>query len=162
MKISIIGTGHVGLVSGACFAERGHKVRCIDSDAAKIKTLQSGKMPIYEPGLAALVKKNVRAKRLSFGGNIRDAVAHGKVIFMCVPTPPQEDGTADLSYVESVARDIASLQVITSPEIKHTEQDTAEWVPAVGLEQIARAYAKIIDGVNTLDRNALQSESAGL
>ncbi|MHC4605927.1 MAG: UDP-glucose dehydrogenase family protein [Planctomycetota bacterium] len=109
MKISIIGTGHVGLVTGACLAERGHRVLCIDSDAKKIRTLKAGKMTIYEPGLDKLVRKNVRAKRLRFGGTIRDAVQYGKVVFMCVPTPPREDGTADLSFVESVSREIASV-----------------------------------------------------
>ena len=107
MKISIVGTGHVGLVTGACLAERGHRVLCVDSDARKVRALKAGKIPIYEPGLEKLVRKNVRAKRLSFGGSIGDAVAHGKVIFLCVPTPPQPDGKADLSYIGSVAREIA-------------------------------------------------------
>jgi UDPglucose 6-dehydrogenase len=107
MNISIIGTGHVGLVTGACLAERGHKVLCVDSDERKIKLLKSRKMPIYEPGLEPLVLRNVKAGRLRFGGTNADAVAHGKVVFICVPTPPTPAGGADLSYIEAVSRDIA-------------------------------------------------------
>lgn len=108
MNISIIGTGHVGLISGACFAERGHKVLCVDSDERKIKLLHSRKMPIFEPGLEPLVLRNIKAGRLKFGGSNADAVAFGKVIFICVPTPPTASGGADLSYIESVSRDIAA------------------------------------------------------
>ena len=107
MNVSIIGTGHVGLVTGACLAERGHRVLCVDSDAKKIKTLQSGRMPIYEPGLEALVRRNAKAHRLRFGGTNADAVAYGKIVFICVPTPPTASGGADLSYIEAVSRDIA-------------------------------------------------------
>ena len=107
MNVSIIGTGHVGLISGACFAERGHHVLCVDSDAKKIKTLKARRMPIYEPGLEDLVLRNVKAKRLEFGGSNGDAVRFGKVVFISVPTPPTPSGGADLSYIESVSRDIA-------------------------------------------------------
>jgi UDPglucose 6-dehydrogenase len=107
MNVSIIGTGHVGLITGACLAERGHRVLCVDSDEKKIKTLKSRKMPIYEPGLEALVARNTKAKRLEFGGSNAEAVAFGKVIFICVPTPPTPSGGADLSYIETVSRDIA-------------------------------------------------------
>jgi UDPglucose 6-dehydrogenase len=107
MNISIIGTGHVGLITGACLAERGHKVLCVDSDERKIRSLRARRMPIYEPGLEEIVVGNVRAKRLQFGGSNLDAVAFGKVIFICVPTPPTASGGADLSYIESVSRDIA-------------------------------------------------------
>jgi UDPglucose 6-dehydrogenase len=108
MNVSIIGTGHVGLVTGACLAERGHKVLCVDSDERKIKLLRSGKMPIYEPGLEAVVLRNAKAGRLKFGGTIADAAAFGKVIFICVPTPPTPSGGADLSYIEGVSREIAA------------------------------------------------------
>jgi len=107
MNISIIGTGHVGLITGACLAERGHKVLCVDSDDRKVKLLRSQKMPIYEPGLEPLVLRNMKAGRLKFGGSNADAVAFGKVVFICVPTPPTASGGADLSYIESVSRDIA-------------------------------------------------------
>ncbi len=107
MNISVIGTGHVGLVTGACFAERGHRVLCVDVDGAKIAKLRRGSMTIYEPGLADLVRRNVKAGRLKFGTTNAEAVAFGKVVFICVPTPPRPDGTADLSFMETVSRDIA-------------------------------------------------------
>ena len=111
MNIAIIGTGHVGLITGACLAERGHKVLCVDSDERKVKLLKSLRMPIFEPDLEPLVARNVKAGRLKFGGSNADAVAFGKVIFICVPTPPTASGGADLSYIEAVSRDIArSLQ----------------------------------------------------
>src|SRR5262245_3971980 len=107
MKISVIGTGHVGLVTGACFAEQGHHVLCVDVDKDKIAKLRRGAMTIYEPGLEDLVRRNVKEGRLKFGSTNAEAVAFGSVIFICVPTPPRPDGTADLSFMESVSRDIA-------------------------------------------------------
>jgi UDPglucose 6-dehydrogenase len=108
MKLTIIGTGYVGLVTGACFAEVGHQVICVDNDAAKVKLLQSGGIPIYEPGLEELVKKNAAAGRLSFTNSTAEGVQKSDVIFIAVPTPPQPDGSVDLSYIEKVARDIAA------------------------------------------------------
>jgi len=108
MKVTIIGTGYVGLVTGTCFAEVGHHVTCVDNDAAKVKLLQSGGIPIYEPGLEELVKKNVAAGRLSFTNSTAEGVQKSDVIFIAVPTPPQPDGSVDLSYIEKVARDIAA------------------------------------------------------
>ena len=108
MKLSIIGTGYVGLVTGTCFAEVGHQVICVDNDEAKVKMLQAGGIPIYEPGLEELVKKNVAAGRLKFTARTAEGVENSDVIFIAVPTPPQPDGSVDLSYIERVARDIAS------------------------------------------------------
>ncbi len=108
MKLTIIGTGYVGLVSGTCFAEVGHDVICVDNDAAKVKMLQGGGIPIYEPGLEELVKKNVAAGRLKFTASTAEGVQKSDVIFIAVPTPPQPDGSVDLSYIERVARDIAA------------------------------------------------------
>ena len=108
MKLSIIGTGYVGLVTGTCFAEVGHQVVCVDNDAAKVKMLQAGGIPIYEPGLEELVKKNVAAGRLKFTASTAEGVRNSDVIFIAVPTPPQPDGSVDLSYIERVARDIAA------------------------------------------------------
>jgi UDPglucose 6-dehydrogenase len=108
MKLTIIGTGYVGLVSGTCFAEVGHNVICVDSDAAKVKMLQAGGIPIYEPGLEELVQKNVAAGRLTFTNSTAEGVQKSDVIFIAVPTPPQSDGSVDLSYIERVARDIAA------------------------------------------------------
>ena len=107
-KIAIIGTGYVGLVTGACFAEVGHKVICVDSDEAKVKLLQDGGIPIFEPGLEELVKKNVAEGRLSFTVSTAEGVEKSDVIFIAVPTPPLEDGSVDLSFIERVARDIAN------------------------------------------------------
>jgi len=108
MNIAIIGTGYVGLVSGACFAELGHQVLCVDRDEAKIATLRRGQMPIYEPGLDELVARNAAAGRLSFGTSNREAVEKSQLIFIAVNTPPLPDGGVDLSFVEAVAREIAS------------------------------------------------------
>jgi UDPglucose 6-dehydrogenase len=108
MKLTIIGTGYVGLVTGACFAEVGHRVICVDNNEAKVKTLQAGGIPIYEPGLEEMVKKNVAAGRLSFTSKTAEGVANSDVIFIAVPTPPQADGSVDLSFIERVARDIAA------------------------------------------------------
>ncbi len=108
MKLSIIGTGYVGLVTGTCFAEVGHQVICVDNDAAKVQKLQAGGIPIYEPGLEELVKKNVAAGRLKFTASTAEGVQNSDVIFIAVPTPPQPDGSVDLSYIERVARDIAA------------------------------------------------------
>ncbi|HEU5068945.1 MAG TPA: UDP-glucose/GDP-mannose dehydrogenase family protein [Verrucomicrobiae bacterium] len=108
MKIAIIGTGYVGLVTGTCFAEVGHTVTCVDNDEAKVRLLQAGGIPIYEPGLEELVRKNVAAGRLQFTSSTADGVARSDVIFIAVPTPPLPDGNVDLSFIEHVARDIAA------------------------------------------------------
>src|SRR5213594_2723392 len=108
MNISIIGTGYVGLVTGTCFADVGHKVVCVDCDAAKIELLKAGGIPIYEPGLRELVEKNVAEKRLRFTTSTKEGVDASDIIFIAVPTPPLPDGAVDLSFIEGVARDIAS------------------------------------------------------
>jgi len=115
MKLTIIGTGYVGLVTGTCFAEVGHQVVCVDKDAAKVKVLQSRGMPIYEPGLEELVGKNVAAGRLSFTDSTLAGVEKSDVVFIAVPTPPMSDGSVDLSFIEGVAREIA--QSMTSYKI---------------------------------------------
>ena len=107
MKLTIIGTGYVGLVTGTCFAEVGHRVICVDNDAAKVKVLQEGGIPIYEPGLEELVKKNTSAGRLSFTTSTAEGVEKSDVIFIAVPTPPLPDGAVDMSFLEKVAREIA-------------------------------------------------------
>src|SRR5216110_114636 len=108
MKLTIIGTGYVGLVTGACFAEVGHHVICVDNNAEKVKLLQEGGIPIYEPGLEEMVKKNVAQGRLRFTASTADGVHNSDVIFIAVPTPPQPDGSVDLSFIEGVAREIAA------------------------------------------------------
>ena len=109
MDISIIGSGYVGLVTGACFADVGHNVICVDNDESKIKTLQAGRIPIYEPGLEEIVHRNVSAHRLHFSSSIREGVDKSQIIFIAVPTPPQANGDVDLSFIEKVSREIADV-----------------------------------------------------
>lgn len=106
-QVVFIGTGYVGLVSGTCFAEIGHRVICVDRNEKKIRWLNRGRIPIYEPGLESLVRKNVRAGRLTFTTDLQSAVRDSDIIFIAVNTPPRPDGKADLSYVAGAARDIA-------------------------------------------------------
>ncbi|MFA6217340.1 MAG: UDP-glucose/GDP-mannose dehydrogenase family protein [Candidatus Omnitrophota bacterium] len=106
-KVAVIGAGYVGLVTAVCFAELGNRVICVDNDKAKIAHLKKGIVPIYEPGLQDLLKKNVATKRLVFSGSIKDATIQSQVIFICVGTPPRDDGSADLSAIEKVAETIA-------------------------------------------------------
>ncbi|MEW6706234.1 MAG: UDP-glucose/GDP-mannose dehydrogenase family protein [Pseudomonadota bacterium] len=106
MKITVMGVGYVGLVSGACLAEMGNDVLCMDVDAAKIELLRAGEIPIYEPGLAEIVRRNVAAGRLHFSTSVEEAVRFGTIQFIAVGTPPDEDGSADLQYVLAAARNI--------------------------------------------------------
>jgi UDPglucose 6-dehydrogenase len=109
MDISIIGSGYVGLVTGACFADVGHNVICVDNDLRKVEALQAGKIPIYEPGLEEVVHRNVSAHRLRFTASTKDGVDNSQIVFIAVPTPQQPDGSVDLSFIEKVARDIADV-----------------------------------------------------
>ena len=108
MEISIIGTGYVGLVQGACFADTGNSVMCMDIDEKKISNLKKGIIPIYEPGLEELVRRNAQEKRLEFTTSLKAAVERGKVIFLCLPTPQSDDGSADLTRVLAVVDQIAT------------------------------------------------------
>ncbi len=108
MKISVIGAGYVGLVSGACLAEIGHEVVCTDSDASKLRTLEAGGMPIYEPGLESMVARARKERRLRFSANAAEVVTAGEAIFICVGTPPLANGDADLSAIDHVARIVAT------------------------------------------------------
>lgn len=109
MNIAVVGTGYVGLVSGACFAEVGINVTCVDIDAAKIASLERGEIPIYEPGLDELVARNVKEGRLRFSTSLTDCINDVEVVFCAVGTPPDEDGSADLKYVKAVAREFGEL-----------------------------------------------------
>jgi UDPglucose 6-dehydrogenase len=109
MDLAIIGSGYVGLVTGACFADIGHNVICVDNDAQKIKQLQAGEVPIYEPGLEEIIHRNVSAHRLRFTGSIEEGVENSQIVFIAVPTPQQPDGDVDLSFLEKVAREIAGV-----------------------------------------------------
>jgi len=109
MKIAVIGTGYVGLVTGVCFSETGNTVTCVDIDASKIEKLKSGKITIYEPGLELLFERNLSQKRLYFTTNLEEGIKDAKVIFLALPTPPGEDGSADLKYVLGVAKELGPM-----------------------------------------------------
>ncbi len=109
MNIAVIGTGYVGLVSGTCFAETGNYVTCVDINAEKVAKMQKGEIPIYEPGLEVLFERNIKHGRLKFTMDLAAAIAQAKIIFLALPTPPGEDGSADLSYVLGAAEDIGKL-----------------------------------------------------
>ena len=109
MNIAVIGTGYVGLVTGTCFAETGNNVVCVDIDSAKVERMRNGEVPIYEPHLDTLFERNVKAGRLTFTTNIEDVVEDAEIIFLALPTPPGEDGSADLSYVLGVASQLGGL-----------------------------------------------------
>src|SRR3954453_15255079 len=111
MDLSIVGSGYVGLVTGACFADVGHNVVCVDNDPRKVEALQAGRVPIYEPGLEEVIHRNVAAQRLRFTGSIKQGVDNSQIVFIAVPTPQGNDGQVDLSFIEKVAREIA--QVLT-------------------------------------------------
>jgi len=109
MRIAVVGTGYVGLVTGTCFAETGNEVVCIDVNAGKIKSLQDGVVPIYEPDLDILFERNTKAGRLKFTTNLSEGIEGAKIIFLALPTPPGEDGSADLKYVLGVANDLGKI-----------------------------------------------------
>src|SRR5450759_4264212 len=132
MRIIVVGSGYVGLVTGACFAESGVNVTCVDVNMDKIKQLNEGAIPIYEPGLENMLRCNVEKKRLSFTTNINDGIDGSEVIFIAVGTPPGEDGSADLKHVLSVAKEIG--QVIT----KHMVVVTKSTVPVGTSEKIRK------------------------
>ncbi|HNA58626.1 MAG TPA: 2-dehydropantoate 2-reductase N-terminal domain-containing protein, partial [Chitinophagales bacterium] len=115
MKISVIGTGYVGLVTGTCFAETGNHVICVDIDATKVQRMQQGEIPIYEPGLETIFHRNIRQGNLQFTTDLKSAVEATDIIFLALPTPPNEDGSADLKYVLQVAEDLG--EIITSYKI---------------------------------------------
>ncbi len=108
-KIAVVGTGYVGLVTGTCFAETGNEVICVDIDAKKVEKMRNGEIPIYEPHLDTLFERNIKQGRLSFTTNLKEAVDQSTIIFLALPTPPGEDGSADLSYVLGVARELGEI-----------------------------------------------------
>lgn len=109
MNIAVVGTGYVGLVTGACFAETGNQVICVDIDARKVERMQQGEVPIYEPGLEAIFERNTRQGRLKFTTDLAEAISASQIIFLALPTPPGEDGSADLSYILGVAADLGGI-----------------------------------------------------
>ena len=133
MKIAVVGTGYVGLVTGTCLAETGNQVICVDINAQKVEMMKAGQLPIYEPGLETLFTRNINEKRLEFTTDLASAIAEAKIIFLALPTPPGGDGSADLSYVLGAAKDIA--KIITDYKVIVTKSTvpvgTADKVTAV-------------------------------
>jgi UDPglucose 6-dehydrogenase len=138
MKVTIFGTGYVGLVTGTCLAEMGNHVLCLDVDAAKVARLERGEIPIFEPGLEPLVTRNHAAGRLQFSTDAAAGIAHGEVIFIAVGTPPDEDGSADLSYVLAVARSIG--EHIASPKVVVNKST----VPVGTADRVRAAIADVL------------------
>ncbi|MFM1828733.1 MAG: nucleotide sugar dehydrogenase [Bacteroidota bacterium] len=139
MNIAIVGTGYVGLVSGTCFAETGNNVICIDIDPKKIDTLKNGETPIYEPGLEALLKRNIKEGRLHFTTQLAEGIKEAQFIFLALPTPPGEDGAADLKYVLGVAEHLSEL--ITEYKVIINKST----VPVGTAEKVAAILAKKLD-----------------
>ena len=140
MKIGMIGSGYVGLVTGACLAHLGHTVICVDHDETKIASLKKGKIPIFEPGLSEMIHTNVRGGRLSFSSSTADTVAKAEVLFICVNTPPKPNGEADLTFVGNVAKEIAkhmrSYRLIVEKSTVPVE--TGEWIKSVVRKNIRK------------------------
>ncbi len=109
MKLAVIGSGYVGLVSGTCFAEMGNDVICVDNNPEKLEKLKNAEVPIYEPGLDILFYRNIAKKRLTFTDDLKSAVLNSEIIMLCLPTPQGEDGSADLKYVRGIANDISKI-----------------------------------------------------
>ncbi|MDB5134973.1 MAG: UDP-glucose/GDP-mannose dehydrogenase family protein [Mucilaginibacter sp.] len=145
MKIAVVGTGYVGLVTGTCLSETGNQVICVDINAKKVEMMQNGQLPIYEPGLEQLFNRNISQGRLHFTTNLAEAIAEAKIIFLALPTPPGGDGSADLSYVLGAAKDIA--KIITEYKVIVTKSTvpvgTADKVTAVLKEHTDIEFAVV-------------------
>jgi len=146
MKIAVVGTGYVGLVSGTCFAESGNHVVCVDIDKAKVEKMKNGYVPIYEPGLEVLFDRNTKQGRLHFTTDLAEGIKDAKIIFLALPTPPGADGSADLSFVLKVAKDLS--EIITDYKVivdKSTVPvGTAEKVEAVLLEKLDHSLFDVV------------------
>ena len=128
MNITVIGTGHVGLVVGLCFAEIGHCVVCLDNDKGKIRKLKDGQSPFFEPNMPELLKRNLELGRVTFTAELDQAVKHSAVIFLCLGTPPLPGGEADLSMVERVSRQIATLSEGYKLVVEKSGQSSLAWI----------------------------------
>lgn len=146
MNIAVVGTGYVGLVTGTCFAETGNDVICVDINEKKVKAMQNGQVPIYEPGLELLFERNTKEGRLHFTTNLKEAVDASQIIFLALPTPPGDDGSADLSYIMGVARDLSNI--ITEYKVivdKSTVPvGTAEKVAAILSEKLPKRLFDVV------------------
>jgi UDPglucose 6-dehydrogenase len=146
MNIAVVGTGYVGLVTGTCFAETGNNVICVDINEKKVQSLKNGKVPIFEPGLEVLFERNTKEGRLHFTTNLHEAVSQSQIIFLALPTPPGEDGSADLSYIMGVARDLG--HIITEYKVVVDKSTvpvgTAERVAAILAEKLPRELFDVV------------------
>jgi UDPglucose 6-dehydrogenase len=140
MNIAVVGSGYVGLVTGTCLAESGNQVICVDIDQKKIKRMKAGEVPIYEPQLDVYFKRNIKANRLSFTTDLKEAQQKSEIIFLALPTPPGEDGSADLSYVLKVAEDLAKM--ITSYKIV-VDKSTVPVGTAEKVTQLMQSITKV-------------------
>jgi UDPglucose 6-dehydrogenase len=140
MKITVVGTGYVGLVTGTCLAETGNHVCCVDIDQRKVEKLRNGIMPIYEPGLEKLFERNLKEERLSFTTSLKEGLEHGDIVFLALPTPPGEDGSADLKYILGVSENIG--KILTDYKVI-IDKST---VPVGTAEKVQAAIAKNFDG----------------
>ena len=175
MKLTMVGTGYVGLVTGACFAEAGNNVVCVDIDAGKVARLQQGDIPIHEPGLDVLVKRNFEKGRLKFTTDAEEGIRHGLFQFIAVGTPPEEDGSADLSHVLAVAETIgrhmneyrivvdkSTVPVGTADRVRERIEQLASQRPAPG-SPAARELDKLLREANIeRDLQALQRDGSPL
>lgn len=146
MNLAVVGTGYVGLVTGTCFAETGNNVICVDNNAQKVERLKKGEIPIYEPGLDVLFERNTKEGRLHFTTNLREAIDASQIIFLALPTPPGEDGSADLSYIMGVARELAGMireyKVIVDKST--VPVGTAEKVAAILAEKLPKKMFDVV------------------
>ena len=146
MNIAVIGTGYVGLVTGTCFAETGNNVVCVDNNEQKVQRLKKGEIPIFEPGLDVLFERNTKEGRLVFTTSLREAVDHAQIIFLALPTPPGEDGSADLSYIMGVAREMSGMiseyKVIVDKST--VPVGTAEKVAAIMAEKLPKKWFDVV------------------
>ncbi len=151
-NIAVIGTGYVGLVSGTCFAENGNQVICVDNDPRKLQKLHNGQIPIYEPGLHPLYERNAKEGRLRFTDDLEDATLNSEVIFLCLPTPPTEDGSADLQYVLKVAEQIGEILAKHAPQPFKIIVDKST-VPIGTSERVTEVIRAKYDGEFTVASN---------
>jgi len=146
MNVSVIGTGYVGLVSGVCFAEMGNNVLCIDNDPEKLKKLNSGEVTIYEPGLDILFERNISRGRVRFSDDLKEAILDNDIIFLCLPTPEGEDGSADLQYVMQAASDIG--KIMSEADIKEYKVFVNKSTVPVGTAQVVTDIIRKAGGDN--------------
>src|SRR4030067_654745 len=145
MNVAIVGTGYGGLVPGVCLAERGNKVFCVDNNPNVVEKLSAGEITIYEPGLEDIFQRNLKKERIEVTGNLEPAVLRSKVVFLCLPTPPGEDGSADLKYILGVADEIGKI-LARNPGVGHKVIVDKSTVPVGTCEKVDAAIRKHLDG----------------